>query len=255
MVSFYVRNQRGVIRMKVTFLKRIALFFCVLCPLVSCGTGEQSNSTTNTTNSSISSETSTFSTQVNTTFYVYLNSNGGQCDSQVIKVKIGEPYQLPAPIRGGYTFNGWTRDDAPFESEGSSWHIEEDVFLVASWSQNVYPIEVGDGTLPDNLLASINLTYGQSYYLPSPVPNSDSMQFITWTCNGKQIPSSGTWTEPKSHPVVAGYGPVGMTFRILNESVELIKVTGYSCIVPKYIGTIPLVRLAILRSKGLVSAK
>ncbi len=69
---------------------------------------------------------------------VTLDANGGTCDSQLVQIGLGENFNLPVPVKDGYSFWGWkygTQSVTDSRGQGlSNWNIEnESVELVASW--------------------------------------------------------------------------------------------------------------------------
>ncbi len=64
-------------------------------------------------------------------YTISLDVNGGECDTQTLKIREGEIYALPAPIRHGYVFTGWFYNDSKIASK--YWDILGDITLKAKW--------------------------------------------------------------------------------------------------------------------------
>lgn len=65
-------------------------------------------------------------------FSVTYELNGGEMDEDKTTVWYNKYYELPFPVRDGYTFSGWYCDGEYFESAGV-WEFKEDKKLTAQW--------------------------------------------------------------------------------------------------------------------------
>ena len=156
--------------------KLLALILCVFClasvlALASCGGG----GTDTDTDEGIT---------------IYLVLDGGYIDyDEEFNVMPDEDFELPTPVKPGYTFNGWLVDDEPVE--GPYFSFSEDTELVASWkktesSDNTYTVTLylNGGTLA-GYSNSFNVTKGEKIDLA--VPTKEGYTFIAWYVDDEEI--------------------------------------------------------------------
>lgn len=75
-------------------------------------------------------------------FTITYNPNGGTLDVTTQSVSYNESYTLKTPVRTGYTFLGWYKNNELFES--GVWKLTENVTLVAKWQVNSYSVNLSE---------------------------------------------------------------------------------------------------------------
>ena len=120
-------------------------------------------------------------------YTVTFNTNGGSVTPTSKVLTYNSTYgELPTPVRVGYEFNGWYKEDT-FQNEVTSntiYDITEDSTLYAKWTVNNYTLtfEAEGGTVDT---ARKTVTYGQTY-TDLPTPTKTGYTFKGWyaTFNG-----------------------------------------------------------------------
>lgn len=122
-------------------------------------------------------------------YTVTLNPEGGELDTTSINVIFDSQYELPEPVKTGYTFLGWYDGENRVSSK-ATWSHTEDKTYSAKWSNvpMTFIFDAGDGTCA---IESLVILYDSQYELPEPTRNGYA--FMGWTLNGDVIPQSGTW--------------------------------------------------------------
>ena len=119
---------------------------------------------------------------------VSFNANGGTVQPVQMSMTYGDPYSLPTPTRGGYTFDGWYNGNELHEVT-PTWTGLSNVQLTAKWKANTYNITFD--TAGGEAIAPIQATYGKTYSLPTPV--REGYTFAGWYQGENKIANSGTW--------------------------------------------------------------
>ncbi|MBR7097897.1 MAG: InlB B-repeat-containing protein, partial [Clostridia bacterium] len=81
------------------------------------------------------------------TYRVTLDAAGGELEVRERDILYGEHWRIPVPVRVGYRFDGWYREDARV-SIHLTWDYTEDTVLVAKWTPISYPIYYNFGDVP-----------------------------------------------------------------------------------------------------------
>ena len=68
-------------------------------------------------------------------YYVKLDANGGTVVSG-IELRRNASYELPIPVREGYTFDGWYYGETEIEQSGEKWGYAKHIRLTAKWIEN-----------------------------------------------------------------------------------------------------------------------
>ena len=71
------------------------------------------------------------------TFYVRFDAVGGELidGANDMKIKRNASYELPTPVREGYTFEGWYYGDTLISQSGN-WGYTKHMELIAHWTEN-----------------------------------------------------------------------------------------------------------------------
>ncbi len=137
-------------------------------------------------------------------YTITFNTNGGTSVGAKTAYK-GEPMELPACTKEGYTFNYWktssgTKLTSPYMATGS-------ITLYADWTANTYTISfnVNGGSLSDG---TKQVTYGSAFSLP--VPTREGYTFDGWFYIGKRVTDKmgngvSEWNIASSVAVSAGW--------------------------------------------------
>ena len=75
---------------------------------------------------------------------ITLDANGGTATDAFVTLVYGDTYELPTPVRTGYTFDGWFAGDVKVEATGTWASEDETLTLVAGWTLVVDPPVVED---------------------------------------------------------------------------------------------------------------
>lgn len=115
---------------------------------------------------------------------IFLNANGGE-ELSNISVRPGKEVKLPEPVREGYTFLGWSRQDKIVTSPFST---EENVVLMAEWEGISYVVTFdANGGSPDS---KVTLRYGDVIQFPSPdmEPKKTGFTLVGWAdASGNEV--------------------------------------------------------------------
>ena len=68
-------------------------------------------------------------------YTVTLGLNGGNCETDELKIAYNSDYAIPTPKYFGYDWLGWYKDGAVFEQTTGIWTFAEDIHLVAQWQK------------------------------------------------------------------------------------------------------------------------
>ena len=120
---------------------------------------------------------------------------------------VEEAYNIPDPIRDGYTFLGWSGTNIIGQTKslvietGSTGNHD----FAANWEANTYTVtyEWNDGL---NTVTSDTFTYDDSYDLVT--PSRIGYNFLSWKNNGTTMSQYGTWTIDHDVTLVASWSVV-----------------------------------------------
>jgi uncharacterized repeat protein (TIGR02543 family) len=130
-----------------------------------------------------------------TVTFDYADSTTSHTDTK--KVNAGVAVTQPTdPTRTGYTFGGWTLNDASGVTDNPynfSSQVTSDITLTAKWISNttltvVYDLNGGTGTITDN---NKYIDNSDVIVLGAPTKAPDGKYFLGWTVGGKTyVPGS-----------------------------------------------------------------
>lgn len=105
-------------------------------------------------------------------YAVKLDPNGGEADLGNLLVTYDEPYgPLPTPVRTGYTFLGWFREDGTLVTADAVLHLTAGHTLTARWEavRMTVSFDVNGGDALGEDVANKAVTFGSAYgALPTP---------------------------------------------------------------------------------------
>lgn len=119
-------------------------------------------------------------------YMVTLDSNGGNCESEVLKVTYDKNYTLPTPTKLGYTFEGWYNGSTKVSS--GTWNRTSSLDLKARWSITNYKIsyQLDGGSNNSNNVSSYNV---DSEMITIFEPSKKGYTFVGWTTEEIIIPT------------------------------------------------------------------
>ncbi|MBP3920148.1 MAG: InlB B-repeat-containing protein [Bacilli bacterium] len=151
--------------------------------------------------------------------------NGGAFDEDAPSTFTieNESFEIPNPIKTGYTFLGWTDDN---NSEPNMYYeIEkgtiDDINLIANYEPNSYRLLFNTNGAKENIEPKeieFNTTFGE---LPS--VTKDGYEFVNWTDNNnKEVSSSTIFSEPNDIIVNANWitNQYNITYNLVGGSIE-----------------------------------
>ncbi|MBQ8392437.1 MAG: InlB B-repeat-containing protein [Clostridia bacterium] len=140
--------------------------------------------------------TPTSSATVTNAGYMYDDNSTFEFDNNY-----GSSYELPTPVRPGYTFLGWTVNGEPVESTGT-WTYETDVTFVPTWEITTYTLTIvyADGVTENE---TVTLHYGDEFTLDE--LTRVGYDFLGWFDEGGTEYTSGTWTTESDVTVTASW--------------------------------------------------
>ena len=96
-------------------------------------------------------------------YLITFNSDGGS-DVPAVNVKRGDTIVEPVPpIKEGYTFDGWYKEDNIWDFENK---VYSDLTLISKWSLNTYTITIDtDGGMP---IEPLSFKYGEEISIDTP---------------------------------------------------------------------------------------
>lgn len=177
-------------------MKRKTLIRCVLCLLVLLIAELSVIGFSEAKYAKSYNVTSDLSVTINATKYTLtMDANGGAFEdasvTKTIKVTYKDTYKgLPAPVREGYSFDGWyTEKNGGTEiKSGDTVEITQNTTVYARWKANTYEIEYnsngGTGSMADT-----TATYGQNVTL-----RANTYSRTGYTFNGWNTKADGTGT-------------------------------------------------------------
>ena len=119
---------------------------------------------------------------------ITFDATGGVVNAITMVIRTDSRYELPSPVREGYTFKCWLNGTEEVPMTGV-WKKEGNVILTATWDVKSYQIgfNANEGEMED---VSLNVTYDKEVELP--IPNRKGYAFIGWEYKNKVI-NSGIW--------------------------------------------------------------
>ena len=122
----------------------------------------------------------------NDTFTIYLDANGGICNSLTIDVVYGESYynKLPVAVKEGSTFLGWglsTKDKEPI-ARSVKYTEKGDITLYAIWESTKYTISF-DHQGGQGGTRTVTVTYGSTLPSLQYLPTREGYELIGYFTN------------------------------------------------------------------------
>ena len=119
---------------------------------------------------------------------ITFDATGGVVNTITMVIKTNTKYELPTPVRDGYTFNSWVLNDEVVSITGT-WPKNGDVTLTATWDVKSYEIgfDANEGEMED---VTLEVTYDKSVELPT--PTRKGYDFVGWEYKNKVV-SDGAW--------------------------------------------------------------
>ena len=93
------------------------------------------------------------------TYTVTLDACGGTIEQSVYSFKMDERYELPTPVKEGYTFKSWMISSSKMPIRGN-WSLETDVTLTAAYEANKYTVTIID--VLENEIGSYTVKYNST---------------------------------------------------------------------------------------------
>lgn len=111
----------------------------------------------------------------------YNLGDGATCDSELPStLEWDSSYELEAPNREGYNFNGYSVNSQPISLTGT-WNFTEDVQIVANWTPVSYSINYYLGSISGNANNQNNYTIESDFELNAPI--AENAIFLGWYDN------------------------------------------------------------------------
>ena len=112
---------------------------------------------------------------------VTLDANGGQCDTDTLRVQLGEEYTISEPTREKYIFAGWYYGDVPVKAEGS-WLYDFDLTITAKWEPKEYKIsyKLNEGEINNENNLSVYTVETPLDKLVLNAPSKEFSAFVGW---------------------------------------------------------------------------
>ena len=140
-----------------------------------------------------------------------LNNNGV---STTYNVTYGEEFELPVPVRAGYTFIGWYSGKTLVES--GVWTYTINKTFNAKWAANTYTV-----TYVDPLNRTVNtdsVTFDAAFTLPTPA-GSPYTNFVGWYA-GETLVQNGNWNIASDTVLTAKWDKDVYTLTLVNGDTE-----------------------------------
>ena len=124
---------------------------------------------------------------------ITLDVAGGYLDSETYVATYGEAFEIPTPIRAGYTFTGWYENGVLVENTSGTWDNYDDHTYVAKWQINStkLTLDAGAATLTTNEII-VKTDDGFKYELPT--PTLENHRFDGWYYGDIKLDIEGVWT-------------------------------------------------------------
>lgn len=124
---------------------------------------------------------------------ITLDVAGGYLDSETYVATYGEAFEIPTPIRAGYTFMGWFENGVLVENTSGTWDNYDDHSYVAKWQINStkLTLDAGAATLTTNEII-VKTDDGFKYELPT--PTLENHRFEGWYYGDIKLDIEGVWT-------------------------------------------------------------
>ena len=128
-------------------------------------------------------------------YTVTLDSNGGDCEIDLLTVTYNESYALPLPTKTGYKFEGWFNGSSKLES--GVWSKTSSLDLKAKWSIVNYTItyDLNDGINNENNPSTYTFESNTITLLDA---SKIGYTFIGWTSSNITVPTKNILIEKGS---------------------------------------------------------
>ncbi|QIK63683.1 hypothetical protein G7068_11150 [Leucobacter viscericola] len=158
------------------------------------------------------------------TFTVKFDSSGGSAVQDIDGVEYGDSVAEPtAPTRAGYTFTGWTLDDAAYDFSAP---VTANITLTAKWTvevPEVVPPVIKPGTLPEGIV-------GRAYAATITATGSGTPVL---SISGGTLPS-GVKFDAKTGKLSGTPTKVGsFTFTVKADAAGVVATKAYTIVVSK----------------------
>ncbi len=119
---------------------------------------------------------------------ITFDASGGVVNSITMAIRTNNKYELPSPVKEGYTFDCWTLNDEEIPMVGT-WKRSGDATLIAKWSVKSYEIgfNANEGEMED---VKLTVTYDKEAELPT--PTRKGYAFVGWEYKNKVL-NGGVW--------------------------------------------------------------
>lgn len=129
-------------------------------------------------------------------YQVHLEANGGTCEISDVEATFGMCYpQLPAAVRTGYHFLGWSKDvDGELIGSDEVYEIAGDSTLYAQWDPIRYTVHyMGNGNTGGEM-GSLECTYDVEFVHPRNAYTREGYVFKGWSRNPETISTQNALT-------------------------------------------------------------
>ena len=119
---------------------------------------------------------------------ITFDATGGVVNTITMVIKTNATYELPSPVREGYTFDSWMLNDEAIPMTGT-WKKEGNATLTAKWNVKSYEIgfNANEGEMED---VTLEVTYDKEVVLPT--PTRKGYNFVGWEYKNKVV-YDGAW--------------------------------------------------------------
>lgn len=174
-------------------------------------------------------------------YRITFDAAGGNVQPSAVGVSYGEPYELPTPIRPGYSFDGWMADGVRIT--GGVYPFTQDMTYVAMWTEVSYTVHyVTNGGEP---LEDEKMPYSQ---IGTVVPTREGYTFKRWFYDpgftqlspvpqGNTVTAYACWEEETATYL--------FDFELTEQGAIITKYhdNKESCVIPATIGGLPVIAI------------
>ncbi len=143
---------------------------------------------------------------------ISFDPNKGRVEYPVRGYEFDSPYGiLPVPVRDGYTFLGWQKEDGTYITVDTVIDFVNDIGVVAQWRANDYDITLdanGGEFIVESVLTAHKVTY-DSAYPQLATPTRYGYRFVGWMTENTSYAYSGDVVKiVSSQALVAKWAPL-----------------------------------------------